>query len=187
MGTDPKMIHQCHYTDCDSGARWSVHLHIECQAPGKKHLLAFATTIECCDEHQAKVKAYVLSDENREKLSDLLMDNGYPEPNYLTARIEFRPVSREPVIAAENCNRGDCSEIARWRIVQAIPHVAKIGEVVRLPTNLCVCDRHKDETKPSDLLDPQSRAITHKALRERGLGLRSLNRMRLEFEALRGG
>lgn len=173
---------------CDSGARWEPHLHLECQAPGFKRLLSFTTGIECCDAHQESVKPYVLSDANRERLTALLIDNGYPEPNYLTARIEFKPApeSREPVIAAEPCNRHECTEIARWRIIQVIPHITKVGEVTRLPTNLCVCDVHKGTVKAADLLDPQSRATTHKTLRERGIGLRSLRRMKLEFEDLRG-
>ncbi|HSV24364.1 MAG TPA: hypothetical protein VLJ17_15215 [Xanthobacteraceae bacterium] len=180
-----KLERKCHWQSCDSGARWQPHLHIECQGVGIGRALSLISTIECCDEHRENVKPYVLSDANREAITTKLMDEGYPEPNFLTARIEFKPIEDRGPVAVETCNREGCTEFARWRIVQAIPHMTKIGDVERLRTNLVVCDKHKAEVVPADLLDPESKAATHRALKARGLALRSLKRMKLEFEAMR--
>lgn len=173
---------KCHWQGCDSGARWGVELHFECQGTDERRLLKFKSSLECCDVHKGQVKPWVLSDANREQITTTMMERGYPEPNYLTAVIEFVPVGRDPMVVIEPCNREGCTKHAKWRVIQVIPHLTKPGEKARLTTNLAVCDEHKAVTKPADLLDPESKAATHKALRKLGVTLHSLNRMRLEFE-----
>lgn len=173
---------KCHWVGCDSGARWGVKLQIECQGTDERRVLGFKSSIECCDEHRVNVKPWVLSDENREVITTNLMERGYPEPNFITAQIEFLPIEREPLLASVPCDRHECTKPAKWRVIQVIPHISRPRDPVRLTTSLCVCDEHKVDTGPEALLDPESRAITHKALKRRGLTLRSLDRMKLDFE-----
>lgn len=181
------MDRKCHWKGCDSGARWGCRVHLECQGTDERRLLKFHSTIECCDEHQANVKPWVLSDQNREIITTLLMERGYAEPNFLTANIEFLPIGHEPLMVIEPCNRSGCAKPAQWRIVQVIPHITGAEKAAKLTTNLCVCDEHRQETKAADLLDPASKAATHAFLKRHNLSMRSLNRMRLEFEPLTGG
>jgi len=92
------MMH-CHKDGCTSGARWSVKFWVDCPEPGGlRRRIGMDCTIVTCDAHQDDVKAYLLSDENRETITTTLMEQaGTLEPDYLTARVEFLPIQREPI------------------------------------------------------------------------------------------
>jgi hypothetical protein len=177
--------HKCHKDGCDSGARWRAYLHLECPAPGMKRIVGMESSIEVCDQHRDDVRPWMLSAHNREAITVKLMDNGLPEPNFLTARVEFKPVHSAPLAVLAPCDREGCTHVAKWRVIQVIPRMGgKIGDAVRLTTNLCVCEACRPSVKPADLLDPASRAATHRALEQAGVRLRSLNRMKVEFAPL---
>lgn len=178
--------HKCHRDGCDSGARWRAYLHLDCAAPGFKHVLGMESTVEVCDKHRDDVRPYVLSPANKETITVSLMDRGYHEPNWLTARIEFRPIEREPIIVAIPCDRDGCANPARWQIKQVISEIGQRKPRVELTTNLCVCEKHKRETAPADLMDDESRKTTYEYLQKNGVMLPDLDRMALEFVPISG-
>lgn len=185
--------HQCHKDGCDSQAVYSVDLHLNCPSPGMSHAVSMHSTIQVCEKHKDDVRAYVLSDQNRERIRDGLMDSGLPEPDFFTARIELIPLPKEPlidmVIPIIPCDREGCKNPAKWRIKQKFRALWQGG--IGAPraealTNLYVCDKHKKETKAKDLLDDESRKETTLYLQDQGMLLPDLDGMILEFVPVDG-
>lgn len=193
---DLRQSHQCHRDNCDSAATSAVDLHVVCRAPGGiGHLVKMRCTIKVCDKHRDDVRPYVLSDENRESIRTGLMESGFPEPDFLSARIEFVPIVAEPVAVVKPrfvdkvmaCDRGGCAHPARWQIKQLFWHMANRGRgphAIELLSNLYVCEAHRKETKPEHLLMDDDREQTRHLLVRRGLLLPDMDRMKLEFVPL---
>lgn len=140
------------------------------------------STIEVCDDHREMVKPYALSEENKERLRTWLMEQGYGEPDFLTARVEFQPVNREPikVQTIHACDRAGCGKLAHWQIRQVFDMPGRSTRASAL-TNFFVCHEHKRMTKPRHL----DKAATLAMLRKHGIYDGSVaDRVKLEFAPL---
>jgi hypothetical protein len=185
--------HQCHRDQCDAEAIYAVDVHLNCCAPGVNHRVSMHSTIQVCEAHKDDVRGFILSDKNRETIRDSLMDSGLPEPDFLTAKIELVPIPAvkliDVVIPVLPCDRDGCANPAKWRIKQRFRArwQGGVGEPrVETLTNLYVCDKHKKETKPKDLLDEESRAETLRHLNDQGMLLPDIDGMILEFVPVDG-
>lgn len=180
MTTDGR---KCHKDGCDSGARWATDLHLDCPIPGgAKRALVLRCAIEVCDAHRDDVKPWVLSDKNRETIALTLMDNGFHEPDFLTARIEFAPVEGRDIKMVEMCCRAGCTERAKYQIKHRFAEIGRKEMRFESLTNLWVCEKHKRDTKAADLLlNGAVRKKTFEWLQAQGVLLPDLDRSELEF------
>lgn len=191
--------HQCHKDGCTAVATNEVHLHLSCPAPGLvARLISMKCSIEVCDKHKDDVAGYVLSDANKETICTTLMDQGLPEPDFLMARFEFKPILPAALVATEvpakpvvvGCDREECTNPARWRVIQRFRALAQAGKgppICEVLTNLNVCTLHKKAVKPADFLDEESRASTLAFLRGRGILLPDVDHPLIDFEELISG
>ena len=152
------------------------------------------SSIEVCAKHKDDVRGFVLSDKNQEVIRDSLMDQGLPEPDFLGARFEFVPIGADPIAAVAlpvvGCDRAECTNPARWRVVQKFRALAQGGKgphICEVMTNLNVCSKHKKQVKPADFLDEESRASTLAFLREKGMLLPDVDHPIIDFVELVGG
>lgn len=166
-------------------------------------------SIEVCDDHKDDVHGYVLSDLNKETIVTTLMNSGLPEPDFLSARFEFKPImpaalaavaapfspdgADRPLIepaAVVGCDRVDCTNPAQWRVIQRFRTIAQGGKgppVVEALTNMHVCTKHKREVKAADFLGTDDRERTLAFLRERGILFPDVDRPVIDFVQLVGG
>lgn len=176
------MDRKCHRVDCTSGARWMTELHLECPMPGgAKHLLKFKCAIEVCDAHREDVRPWVLSEENKDRVTMGVMDAGYHEPDFLTARIEFLPIEGRDIAVLQGCCREGCSRIAKYRIKRKFFAIGRRDMALEAMTNLWVCEDHKRITKAADLLMGDDRPRTFEWLQAQGILMPDLDRSELEF------
>jgi hypothetical protein len=200
-------MHQCHKDGCTSPAEFSVNLHLGCPSPGlATRVVSMRCSIEVCEKHKDDVADYVLSDKNKETIAATLIDQGIPEPDFLSARFEFvpigapalgtidEPVARDdqamPVPGVTGCDREGCSNPAQWRVVQRFRSIAQGGRgepIIEALTNIHVCTAHKREVKPADFLDPESRQRTLEFLRGQGMLLPDVDHPIIYFMQLVGG
>lgn len=201
-------MRQCHKDGCTSPAEFTVDLHLTCPAPGlAARMISMRCSIEVCAKHQDDVKDYVLSDANKETICASLMDQGVPEPDFLSARFEFKPIeapalgpvlnppaaASEPVVVGcdrLNDDETPCTNPAKFRVMQRFRALAQRGRgdpICEVLTNMHVCAKHKRQVKPGDFLDPESRATTLAFLRERGMLLPDVDRPIIDFVELVGG
>lgn len=181
--------HQCQRDGCHSQATAWVKMYINLPSPGQAtKVIDLKLSMEVCDKHQDDVRAYVLSEENKKTIYTQIMDAGLPEPDFLSARIVFVPIPTDHVNLIVGCDREGCANPAKWQIKQIIPEIGRKGKPrLEAMTNMCVCDKHKRETKPADLLDDDSRKRTLAWLNAKGVLLPDLERMTIEFVPLAAG
>lgn len=191
--------HQCHKDGCTAVATNEVHLHLSCPSPGLvARPISMKCSIEVCDKHKDDVVGYVLSDVNKETIVATLIDQGLPEPNFLTARFEFKPIVPAALVATDaplkpvvvGCDRDECTNPARWRVVQRFRSLAQGGKgphICEALTNINVCTKHKKAVKPADFLDKESRAATLAFLREQGMLMADVDHPIIAFEELIDG
>lgn len=198
--------HQCHRDGCTSPATNEVHLHLSCPAPGlAARLISMKCSIEVCDKHKDDVRGYVLSDVNKETIVATLMDQGMPEPDFLGARFEFKPILAEPITSdpvlmaiamgrarsqVVRCDREECTNPARWRVIQRFRALAQGGKgppICEVLTNINVCTLHKKAVKPDDFLDAESRASTLAFVRGQGILFPDVDHPLIDFEELVSG
>lgn len=194
------MKRQCHKTGCDSAATNEVSLHLSCPSPGlPARIVGMKCSIEVCDVHKDDVRGYVLSDVNKEHIVEVLMNQGVPEPDFLSAVFEFTPITApalgavaevavKPVLIG--CDRADCPNPAKFRILLRYRSLAQGGRgdpVCDSMTNMHVCRRHKREVKPADFVDAESRAATLEFLRGQGMLLPDVDRPIVDFIELVSG
>lgn len=188
--------HKCHYPfdapwTCDSGAQYEGRLHFECQAPGRRYALSLRgnpAAIECCAGHREACKKFLLSDANRETLTTQLRDlYNYPEPNWLTARVEFKSIGApvEIVKTLQQCCRGKCFLAAQYRVMIAVPTLGNVRRVMESPTNLFVCEQHRATTKAKHVTDDEPmRKALYEALQKSGMVLPDLDKARVRFQPI---
>ena len=185
-----RRLHQCHRDQCDSQAVASCKLHLTCRVPGGHAVVvAMNCSLQVCEKHKDYVRGYVLSPANQESIRTGLMEGGYPEPDFMSARIEFVPLPVEVVVVPKviGCDREGCANPAAWRIKTKIRHIRQRGRgpfAAETLTNIHVCSRHKGEVKAADLLMGDDRANTMKFLNNGGMVLPDLDGMELEFVPL---
>lgn len=175
-------MRKCHKIGCDSGARWASDLHLDCPIPGgAKRALVLRCAIEVCDEHRDEVRPYILSEENREKIALSLMDNGFHEPDFLTARIEFVPVVGRDIRMVQTCTREGCTERAAYQLKRRFFQIGSKAPCLEALTSWWVCEEHKKDTVAADLLAGDGRERTFAWLQAQGIVLPDLDRSELEF------
>lgn len=103
MNDNERRAHQCHATDCDSGAVYDVWLHIR-YGVDHRATESLKSTIRCCDAHKRKANDYILSDHNKATITRELVKTGRFNIDWPNAMIEFVP----------------CGEIA-WGPQQMVP------------------------------------------------------------------
>lgn len=183
MGLTDKADVKCHKDGCTSGARWAVKLHLECPTPGgAKQLLSFRATLKVCDDHQPDAQRYILSDDNKRTMTVALLKEGYPEPDWMAARVEFEPIEREPITVLPPCDREGCSRAAHWRVRQHFFEIGRVNSRINAMANLVVCDPCRRETTWKDFVaDDDDRKATFEWLQRQGVLLPDLDRGDLEF------
>lgn len=198
---DDRRSHQCHRDGCDTEAKFAVRLRVNCVAPGVVQPVAMDCSIKVCERHREEVRLFVLSDRNRETIRTSLMEGGYHEPDFMTARLEFVPVAA-PVEKQEErtvlhvrgptvcCDRAGCANPAKWQIKQRFRMMWQRGKgrpMVEALTNMCVCDKHRNETKAADFLDADSRSATLGWLSKHGVSLPDFDTSEIAFIPMTDG
>lgn len=198
---DVRRAHQCHRDGCDSEAEFIVRLRLNCVAPGVVQPVTMDCSIKVCARHKDDVRAYVLSDRNKETIRISLTEGGYHEPDFFTARLEFVPVAVpedkrdvSTVLHVQGrqvcCDRAGCANPAKWQVKQLFPMMWQRGAgqpMVEALTNICVCDRHRRETRAADFLDEESRSRTLAWLAKHGVSMPDFDRSEIEFLPLIDG
>lgn len=89
--------HQCHKTGCDSQALYATKFQLDCCAPGARQIIKMNCSIKVCEAHRKEneVRDYLLSPHNRETITTSLMESGYAEPDFLSAKILFEPIPQK--------------------------------------------------------------------------------------------
>lgn len=191
-----RRAHQCHRDGCDSEANHEVRLHINCVAPGVVEPVHMNSTIKVCDRHKDDklVRDYLLSPRNRDVIMTSLMEGGHHEPDFLTARIEFVPLPRKPLVIEMPkgviCDRDGCGKPARFQIKQLFRMMWQRGKgkpLVEALTNLCVCEDHRRETTVADVMDGEGRSATLAFLASRGVAMPDFDTAEIAFEPLLDG
>jgi hypothetical protein len=67
----PDELGLCHRDGCGEKAIWKARLIL------KESPLKGRTTVWCCDQHKQDAKDFILNDENRDRLCELLVDNNF--------------------------------------------------------------------------------------------------------------
>lgn len=185
-----RSAHKCHKAGCDSQAEFGVRVHFTCREIGRPaHALSNDSTIKVCARHQDDVRGYLLTPANKENITTGCMENGFPEPDFLSLRVEFIPIVHEPVVIEANtrCDRDGCTNPAQWRIVFKVRPLAQGGKGpfrYEVMTKMQVCRKHRKETKPEDFRDPDSIATTRQFMNANGVLLPDLDTMAIEFTPL---
>lgn len=192
--TNERRAHQCHADGCDSEATHGVKATILCRAPGMLPVpVKLAATIKVCARHAVEglVRKYLTSAVNRETITTGLMDGGFPEPDFLSLRIEFEPLQREfnalqarPIM---RCDKVGCGKEAKWQIVQMFRMMWQRGKgkpQVKVLTNLVVCDEHRHSVKPAELKDKESESKTRAWLVAHGVSMPDFDTMTLDYDPI---
>lgn len=193
-----RRIGQCHRDDCELDAEFEAWLHVNCCAPGVTRAVKMKSSIICCNRHRLDVKDYVLSDRNKDVIATKLIEGGYPEPDFLSARIEFVPLpptrtvlhAQGPAVAPVPCDRAECERPARWQIKQVFRLAWQKGTgrpLIEALTKMCVCDRCRELVRPRDLMDPEDKAATQAWLVSRGILNADFKTMQVGFEPMVDG
>jgi len=193
--TDDRSKHQCHADGCDSQAAYTTKFVFDVAAPGVRYPVRTQCSIQVCERHKDEkaVRAYVLSDKNREQIITATMEGGHPEPDFLTARVIFEPIAPSTLAIhaapAPTCDRDGCRNAARWQIKERFRMMWQRGKgepQVEVLTSLCVCDEHKALSRPADLRDKESKSRTLTWLNARGVSMPDFKTMTLGFVPLDG-
>jgi hypothetical protein len=184
-----RLLHKCHKDNCEALAEFAVRLHLRCPAPGgPAREISSDCTIRVCAKHRADVAEYVLSPQNRETIATTLMEAGAPEPDFLSAAIEFVPIEAAPVapvFSGPACNRAGCGQPAKWQIKQFFRRIGQRKSDRRqleCLTDMYVCDQHKADTKAGDLIArPEDYKTTRDALVRMGMRAPDMHNGRIEF------
>lgn len=179
MGKAP---HQCHFDGCEAQATDTVHLHVRCPRPGLPSIeIGTASTIEVCDKHRTQAVDYLSSSQNREIIKTTLMDNGYPEPDFLQSRIEFKPIVSPAIQVIPPCTREGCANPGRWRIKHKFAEHGRKGCRVEALTNFFVCEKHKRDTTAAHTLTDEAWGEIKPWLNQSGVLLPDRERSTIEF------
>lgn len=197
MTEDKTKARQCHHVGCDSGARWGVLLHLNCVAPGVVVATHMKSGIEVCDTHKDDklLRDYILSNENRERITTWLMEQGgHPEPDFLTARIEFFAIERsvvhaQPAIPKPQCDRSDCADLATHQVKLAFRMRYQRGKgqpIIDYLTNRVVCGKHAMMTDKTAFRDAGDLEFIRQSFAKRGLVGADFNNVEVAFISLDG-
>lgn len=181
-----RRANQCQKSECDSQAEFAVRLHLDLPSPGQPtRQIELQLSMKVCGKHQDDVRPWVLSQENQKALAATLLEQNLPEPDFLTARIEFVPIQAEPVAAWPCCDRAECAKPARWQVKQIIPEIGRRGTPrLEAMTTMLVCDDCRKITTADDFRDDESRGRTWRWLNHQGVLLPDLDKMTIEFVPL---
>lgn len=156
-------------------------MSLYCRAPSADELVRMKCSIDVCSAHRSKVRAYVLSDANKEMIRTKLMeDGGHAEPDFLSAILEFVPIAQPRLTvlhdaAGIRCDREGCLHQASWQIALKFKMMWQRKEsdkpLVAVLTNLCVCDEHRLATTVSDVFDGEGRSKTLGWLNSHGVSM----------------
>jgi hypothetical protein len=73
MREKPDHLGICHKDGCGELAKWKARLVL------RGSPLRGRTTVWVCDQHQRDAKEYILNDQNRDRLVDLLVENNFAD------------------------------------------------------------------------------------------------------------
>lgn len=188
--------HQCHKPGCDSEAKFTTRVRLLCRAPGQLPVpLSFDCTIQTCARHAeaGPVRTYLLTGNNRETMITGIMEAGFPEPDFLSLKVEFVPLSVEHAAVeaapAPCCDRDGCSKPAKWQVKQRFRMLWQRGRgepVIDTLTNLVVCDDCKAITNETSFRDKDTESSTRAWLNARGVSMPDMRTMQIAFEPLQG-
>lgn len=193
--TDERRAHQCHSVGCDSEALYATKLFLDVVAPGVRYPIRMNCTIQVCEKHKdmMSVRGYLLNDKNREVIHTSLVDNGHPEPDWLTARVIFEPLSTTgDAIRAQprdGCVCDGCKKVATWQVKQRFRMFWQKGKgepQVEALTNITLCDEHKNRTTRKEFMDKESLSTTRAWLNARGVSMPDLKTMEIAFVPIDG-
>lgn len=184
---------QCHATGCDSQAEYTTRFFVDCVRPGERTPIRCDCTIKVCHRHRIEdeVRKYILADQNREAITVTLMDAGHGEPDWLSAKVIFDPIGNDirHVLAAPpppviRCDREGCSKVAHWQVFQSFRMLWQRGRgkpMIKVLTNICVCDEHKAITSPAAFKDKESESSIRAWLAMKGVSMPDFRTMEVGF------
>lgn len=193
---DERSHHQCHKARCDSQAVYTTKFSFDVAGPGVRYPIRTMCSIKVCEQHKSEqdVRAYLLSDHNREQIIAAVTEQGHPEPDFFTAKIIFERIEPEMLtilaLSAVICDRDECRKSARWQVKQRFRMMWQRGKgvpQVEVLTNICVCDEHKALTRAADFLDKESKSGTLAWLNSRGVLMPDFKTMEIAFVPLHDG
>lgn len=88
-----RRVHQCHRTGCDSEATHAAHLRLWFDGLQQALPLNMRSTIRCCEAHIPAFTIWLLSEDNRVHIAAGLALNGFGEPDFSSAEVEFVPLA----------------------------------------------------------------------------------------------
>lgn len=88
-----RRAHQCHRTGCDSQATHAAHLRLWFDGLQQALPLDMLSTIRSCEAHIPAFTVWLLSVENRIRIAAGLLEQGFGEPDFSSAEVEFVPLA----------------------------------------------------------------------------------------------
>ena len=187
--------HQCSFDGCDSEEEFEVRLTVHLEKTGTR--LDCPSSLRMCARHREKAAELILSVENRANFMKVLADQNLPPPDWRSARVEFIPLPKEPLVISNvpaksiiQCDLGDnkaqCVMPAKYQIAFRVPRIASNGKAfVDLVVSTVCCEKHRKLLKPEMLLTKEHRSALLGALMRQGFALPDFNKTTLRFHELK--